>query len=47
VQVNQNLVVQPGLHYGGMKHSGLGREATLEAMVEHFTEPKTIIMNMD
>ncbi len=46
VQVNQNLVVQPGLSYGGTKHSGLGREASLEAMLDHFTEKKTIIINM-
>lgn len=46
VQVNQNLVVQPGLSYGGSKSSGLGREASLEAMLDHFTEKKTIIMNM-
>ncbi|HYB57039.1 MAG TPA: aldehyde dehydrogenase family protein, partial [Alphaproteobacteria bacterium] len=46
VQVNQNLVVQPGLSYGGSKHSGLGREASLEAMLDHFTEKKTIILNM-
>lgn len=47
VQVNQNLVVQPNLSYGGIKHSGLGKEASLEAMLEHFTEKKTIILNMD
>lgn len=46
VQVNQNLVVQPNLSYGGIKNSGLGREASLEAMLEHFTEKKTIIVNM-
>jgi acyl-CoA reductase-like NAD-dependent aldehyde dehydrogenase len=46
VQVNQNLVVQPGLSYGGMKQSGLGKEASLEAMLEHFTHKKTIIINM-
>jgi acyl-CoA reductase-like NAD-dependent aldehyde dehydrogenase len=46
VQVNQNLVVQPGLSYGGIKQSGLGKEATLEAMLEHFTHKKTIILNM-
>jgi aldehyde dehydrogenase (NAD+) len=46
VQVNQNLVVQPGLSYGGVKQSGLGREASLEAMLDHFTEKKTIIMNL-
>jgi acyl-CoA reductase-like NAD-dependent aldehyde dehydrogenase len=46
VQVNQNLVVQPGLSYGGVKTSGLGKEATLEAMLEHFTTKKTVIVNM-
>ena len=46
VQVNQNLVVQPNLSYGGVKTSGLGKEATLEAMLEHFTHKKTIIINM-
>lgn len=45
VQVNQNLVVQPGLSYGGVKSSGLGKEATLEAMLEHFTHKKTVIFN--
>jgi aldehyde dehydrogenase (NAD+) len=46
VQVNQNLVVQANLSYGGVKNSGLGKEASLEAMLEHFTHKKTIIMNM-
>ncbi|HEX6978336.1 MAG TPA: aldehyde dehydrogenase family protein [Alphaproteobacteria bacterium] len=46
VQVNQNLVVQPGLSYGGVKQSGLGKEASLEAMLDHFTHKKTIIINM-
>jgi acyl-CoA reductase-like NAD-dependent aldehyde dehydrogenase len=46
VQVNQNLVVQPNLSYGGVKMSGLGKEATLESMLEHFTHKKTIIFNM-
>ncbi|MCA1939547.1 MAG: aldehyde dehydrogenase family protein [Caenispirillum bisanense] len=46
VQVNQNLVVQPNLSYGGIKQSGLGKEASLEAMLEHFTHKKTIIFNM-
>lgn len=46
VQVNQNIVVQPGLSYGGVKSSGVGKEASLEAMLEHFTHKKTIIFNM-
>ncbi|HMN78748.1 MAG TPA: aldehyde dehydrogenase family protein [Burkholderiaceae bacterium] len=45
VQVNQNIVVQPGLSYGGTKTSGLGREASLEAMLDHFTQKKTVIFN--
>ena len=47
VQVNQNVVVQPGLSYGGVKTSGVGKEASLEAMLEHFTHKKTIIFNME
>ncbi|MCX7931679.1 MAG: aldehyde dehydrogenase family protein [Rhodovarius sp.] len=47
VQVNQNLVVQANLSYGGVKNSGLGKEASLEAMLEHFTHKKTIMVNMD
>jgi acyl-CoA reductase-like NAD-dependent aldehyde dehydrogenase len=46
VQVNQNMVVQANMSYGGMKQSGLGREASLEAMLEHFTVKKTIIVNL-
>ena len=46
VQVNQNLVVQPNISYGGIKSSGLGKEASLEAMLEHFTHKKTIMINM-
>jgi aldehyde dehydrogenase (NAD+) len=46
VQVNQNMVVQPNMSYGGVKSSGLGKEASLEAMLEHFTHKKTIIINM-
>jgi acyl-CoA reductase-like NAD-dependent aldehyde dehydrogenase len=46
VQINQNLVVQANLSYGGVKQSGLGKEASLEAMLEHFTHKKTIMVNM-
>jgi aldehyde dehydrogenase (NAD+) len=45
VQVNQNLVVQANLSYGGVKNSGLGKEASLESMLEHFTHKKTIMVN--
>ena len=46
MQVNQNLVVTSNLSYGGVKNSGLRKEATLESMLEHFTHKKTIILNM-
>jgi aldehyde dehydrogenase (NAD+) len=46
VQINQNLVVQANISYGGVKASGLGKEASLEAMLEHFTHKKTIMVNM-
>ncbi|MGE3622502.1 MAG: aldehyde dehydrogenase family protein [Bdellovibrionales bacterium] len=46
VQVNQNLVVQANLSYGGIKDSGYGKEASLEAMCEHFTRKKTVVVNM-
>jgi acyl-CoA reductase-like NAD-dependent aldehyde dehydrogenase len=46
VQVNQNLVVQANMSYGGVKSSGLGKEASLAAMLEHFTRKKTIIVNL-
>lgn len=46
VQVNQNIVARAGISYGGIKNSGLGKEASLEAMLEHFTHKKTILINM-
>ena len=45
VQINQNLVVQANLSYGGIKSSGLGKEASLESMLEHFMHKKTIMVN--
>lgn len=47
VQVNQNLVAQPGLSYGGFKKSGIGKEASLEAMLDYFTKKKTVILNTE
>ncbi len=46
VQVNQNLTIQPNLSYGGFGRSGLGKEASLEAMLKHFTRKKTIVLAM-
>jgi aldehyde dehydrogenase (NAD+) len=47
VQVNQNLVVQPNVGVGGTKSSGLGHEGTKEAMVEHFTRRKSVLIRID
>ena len=47
VQINQNLVVQPNVGVGGAKSSGLGHEGTKEAMVEHFTRRKSVLIRID
>jgi acyl-CoA reductase-like NAD-dependent aldehyde dehydrogenase len=46
VQVNQALVVQPALPFGGYKSSGLGKEASLGAMLEHYTRQKTLLLSL-
>ena len=43
VQVNAGYTIQPNLSYGGFGRSGLGKEASLESMLEHFTRKKTIV----
>lgn len=45
VQVNQYITPQANISYGGFKMSGLGKENTLEAMLEHFTCSKTVMIN--
>jgi betaine-aldehyde dehydrogenase len=45
IQVNSGLVVQPGISFGGYKLSGLGREASLDSMLEAFTQVKTILID--
>ena len=45
VQVNQYITPQATLSYGGLKMSGLGKENTLESMLEHFMSSKTVIIN--
>lgn len=42
VQVNQGGGQQVGQSYGGMKESGIGREFSLEGMLEGFTQIKQI-----
>ena len=46
VQVNQYIVYRPGLPFGGFKNSGIGKEASLNAMLDNYTKEKTIIINM-
>lgn len=46
VQVNQGLGQSPGHSYGGVKQSGIGREHSLEGMLESYTERKNITVNL-
>ncbi len=41
VYVNTYNVFDPGVPYGGMKHSGLGRELSMHAL-EHYTQLKSV-----
>ncbi|MBO4252338.1 aldehyde dehydrogenase family protein [Streptomyces griseorubiginosus] len=45
VQVNQALVAGVNISYGGYKQSGLGKELTLDSMLDHFTHSKSISLN--
>jgi len=45
VQVNQYITPRATLAYGGLKMSGLGKENSLESMLDHFTTSKTVIVN--
>ena len=47
VQVNQGGGQLPGHSYGGYKQSGLGREFSLEGMLESFTQRKNVTVNLD
>lgn len=46
VQVNQGGGQVPGHSYGGYKQSGLGREFSLAAMLDSFTQTKNITINL-
>lgn len=46
VQVNQGAGQLPGHSYGGYKQSGLGREFSLAAMLDSFTQTKNITINL-
>jgi acyl-CoA reductase-like NAD-dependent aldehyde dehydrogenase len=46
VQVNQGLGQSPGHSYGGFKQSGIGREFSLEGMLDSFTQRKSVTVNL-
>jgi betaine-aldehyde dehydrogenase len=46
VQVNQGLGQVVGQPYGGFKQSGLGRENSLEGMLDGFTQRKSVTINL-
>jgi betaine-aldehyde dehydrogenase len=46
VQVNQGLGQVPGHSYGGYKQSGIGREFSLEGMLDSFTQRKNVTVNL-
>ena len=47
VQVNQGIGQLPGQSYGGTKQSGIGREYSLESMLDSFTHKKSVTVNLD
>ena len=47
IQVNQGLGQQPGHSYGGYKQSGIGREFSLEGMLDSFTQRKNVMVNLN
>jgi betaine-aldehyde dehydrogenase len=46
VQVNRGLGQLPGHSYGGYKMSGIGREFSLEGMLDSFTQRKSVTVNL-
>ena len=46
VQVNQGGGQALGQSYGGVKESGIGREMSLEGMLDSFTETKSVNVNL-
>ena len=46
VQINQGVGQFPGQSYGGFKQSGIGREFSLEGMLESFTQTKSVTVNL-
>ena len=46
VQINQGLGQSPGHAYGGYKESGIGREFSLEGMLDSYTQRKNVTVNL-
>ena len=46
VQINQGLGQVPGQAYGGFKQSGMGREYSLEGMLDSYTQRKSVTVNL-
>ena len=46
VQVNRGLGQLPGMSYGGVKQSGIGREFSLEGMLDGFTQRKSVTVSL-
>ena len=46
IQINQGLGQVPGHSYGGFKQSGLGKEFSLEGMLDSYTQKKNITINL-
>jgi acyl-CoA reductase-like NAD-dependent aldehyde dehydrogenase len=45
-RVNQGGGQAPGMSYGGYKQSGIGREFSLEGMLDSFTQRKSVTVNL-
>jgi acyl-CoA reductase-like NAD-dependent aldehyde dehydrogenase len=46
VQINQGAGQSLGQPYGGRKQSGIGREFSLDGMLDSFTELKSVTVNI-
>lgn len=47
MQVNQGGGQSPGRSYGGYKQSGIGREFSLEGLLDSVTQRKNVTVNLD
>ncbi|WP_033542535.1 aldehyde dehydrogenase family protein [Planococcus sp. CAU13] len=47
IQINRGGAQMPGLSYGGYKQSGIGREFSLEGMLDSYTQVKSIMIDFN